>query len=385
MVPPVLNVLLVEDNRLDAVVVLRCLEESARDAFAIEQTDCLAAARSRLAAGGIDVVLLDLNLPDSMGIATLSALLSADVAVPVVVLTHISDLDLSLEAIRKGAEDYLFKDEITGPLVRRTLRHSVERFRTRQSMLEKDAQLRLMTDEFQLARRIQEGMHPRPLPAQFGFDVGGCCYSADATGGDFFDYVALADGTLGIVLGDASGHGLGSALVAAMTQASLRTMARLDEPVDLGAMLSACNELLCDETGDERFVTVLLASLAPRSHLLLYTSAGHPPGLVVSSAQRLKAILPSTDVPLGILQHASFPLGEALLLDPGDTLIFATDGLLEAMCEERELFGPRRVMELVFGETALGAQQLATRLCQAAREFGGLPQQDDITAVVVKI
>jgi len=385
VVPPVLHVLLVEDNRLDAVVVMRCLEESAHESFATEHADCLAAGRNRLAQGGIDVVLLDLNLPDSMGIATLSSLLNDRATVPVVVMTRLSDAELSLEAIRKGAEDYLFKDELTGPLVRRTLRHSVERFRTRQSLREKESQLQLMADELQLARKIQEGMLPRPVPAQFGFDVGGCCSSADATGGDFFDYLSLSDGTLGLIVGDSSGHGLGSALVAAMTQASLRTMVRLEQPVDLGAMLAACNELLCDETGDERFVTVLLASIAPRSRLLLYTSAGHPPGLVVSNTERLKAILPSTDVPLGILQHASFPLGEAVMLEPGDVVIFATDGLLEAMSDDRELFGTRRVLEVVFAHWALDAQRIAVALCKAAREFGGAPQQDDITALVIKV
>ncbi|OYV72806.1 MAG: thymidine phosphorylase [Gemmatimonadetes bacterium 21-71-4] len=129
----------------------------------------------------------------------------------------------------------------------------------------------------------------------------------------------------------------------------------------------------------------VVARIEPRSRLLLYTSAGHPPGLVVSSAERLKAILPSTDVPLGILQHASFPLGEAVMLEPSDVVIFATDGLLEAMSDDRELFGTRRVLEVVFAHWTLNAQDMAVALCKAAREFGGAPQQDDITALVIKV
>ena len=149
---------------------------------------------------------------------------------------------------------------------------------------------------------------------------------------------------------------------------------------------AACNQLLCDETGDDRFVTLLLASIVPRSRLLLYTSAGHPPGLVVSAGGKLKAILASTDVPLGIVQHASFPLGEVVGLEQGDLVLFMTDGVVEAMSPDRELFGTRRTLEVVLGHRESRAQEIAVAVCQAAREFSqGDPQHDDITAVVIKI
>lgn len=382
VVPPVLRVLLVEDNRLDAVVVTRLMEQSSQESFVIEQADCLMAGAARLERGDIDVVLLDLNLPDSAGLDTLSSLLARVPHVPVVVLTRLADVDTSREALRRGAEDYLFKDDLTAELVRRTLRHSVERFRTRQSLTE----LRRMTDEFALARKIQEGLLPRTALCYFGLDVSGCCYSAEATGGDFFDYLSLPDGTLGIVIGDASGHGLGSALVAAMAQASLRTMTLMKQPVDLVEMLAACNQLLCDQTADERFVTLLLASIVPGPRLLLYSNAGHPPGVVMSKEGKLKALLPSTDVPLGILQHASFPLGDVATLAPGDLVLLTTDGVVEAMSPDRELFGMRRTVEIAANNRQEAPQQIAAAICQAACDFReGSPQVDDITAVVVKV
>ncbi|HET6882969.1 MAG TPA: SpoIIE family protein phosphatase [Pirellulales bacterium] len=382
MVLPVLRVLLVEDNRLDAVVVKRRLEESAHESFSVEWVESLAAALVTFARGGFDVVVLDLNLPDSSGLDSLTHLKACNAEVPIVVLTRVAEVEISVEALRQGAEDYLFKDDLSGELVRRTLRHSIERSRTRKSL----ADFRRLSDEFELARKIQQGLLPRSAPDRFGFEVGGCCFSAEATGGDFFDYLSLADGTLGIAVGDASGHGLGSALVAAMAQASLRTMTLVEQPVDLVEMLAACNQLLCDQTADERFVTLLLASLVPRSRLLLYTNAGHPPGLILSANGKLKAILPSTNVPLGILQHASFPLGEVVLLDEGDLALFVTDGVVEAMAPDRELFGTRRTLEVAACHRALPAQEIAAAVCKTARDFvESEPQHDDITAVVVKV
>jgi sigma-B regulation protein RsbU (phosphoserine phosphatase) len=382
VVPPVLRVLLVEDNRLDAMVVMRQMEQSAHESFAVEYAENLAAGIDRLSRGDIDVVLLDLNLPDSAGIETLSSLLARVATVPVVVLTRLADVNTSREALRKGAEDYLFKDDLSGELVRRTLRHSIERYRTRQSL----ADFQRMSHEFDLARKIQEGLLPQPAPRHQGLEIAGCCLSAEATGGDFFDFLSLSDGTLGVAIGDASGHGLGSALVAAMTQASLRTMTLLKQPVDLVDMLTACNQLLCDETADERFVTLLLASIVPGSRLLLYSSAGHPPGLILSSDGELKAIVPSTDVPLGILQHASFPLGNVMAMEQGDLVVLVTDGVIEAMAPNRELFGTRRIVEVASNSRTQPAQEIATSICQAAREYTkGDAQHDDITAVVIKV
>ncbi|HEX7375695.1 MAG TPA: SpoIIE family protein phosphatase [Pirellulales bacterium] len=382
MMPAVLRVLLVEDNRLDAMLVARLVEQSSTESFVLEQADNLAAGIARLDRGDIDVVLLDLNLPDSVGLDTLCQLLPRATHVPVVVLTRLAELDTSREALRRGAEDYLFKDDLTAELVRRTLCHSVERFRTRQSLIA----LRRMNDELALARKIQEGLLPRGPLSYGGLEAGGCCLSAEATGGDFYDYLAMPDGTLGVAIGDASGHGLSSALVAAMAQASLRTMTLMRQPVDLVEMLAACNHLLCEQTADERFVTLLLASIVPAPRLLLYANAGHPPGAVISAEGKLKALLPSTDVPLGILQHASFPLGEVATLTAGDLVLFATDGVVEAMAPNRELFGMRRIIEVAAGRRGQPPEEIAAAICQASRDYReGEPQLDDITALAVKV
>src|SRR5205823_14364179 len=114
-----------------------------------------------------------------------------------------------------------------------------------------------------------------------GFDIGGASYPAEATGGDYFDYIPLGDGTLVVAIGDVSGHGLGPALLMASTRAYLRALALVH--TDITQMLALANRVLCQDT-NEQFVTLVLARLDPDSGTLIYASAGHPSGYLLDRA-----------------------------------------------------------------------------------------------------
>src|SRR5207237_4847665 len=104
---------------------------------------------------------------------------------------------------------------------------------------------RRVEEAFEIARQIQKRLLPRSNPALLNLDVGGCAFFAEATGGDFFDFIPLADKSIGIAIGDASGHGVGAALLAAIVHASLRTLALTGLAIDLPTMLSTSNRFLC--------------------------------------------------------------------------------------------------------------------------------------------
>src|SRR5205823_5922806 len=143
--------------------------------------------------------------------------------------------------------------------------------------------LRAKEVEFRVARGIQQQLFPRTAPGVAGFDIGGASYPAEATGGDYFDYIPLCDGALAVAIGDVSGHGLGPALLMASLRASLRALARVH--ADVGEILRLANTTLSEDAG-EHFVTLFLARLDPHSHSLVYASAVHEAGYLLDSAVR---------------------------------------------------------------------------------------------------
>ena len=167
--------------------------------------------------------------------------------------------------------------------------------------------------------------------------MAGASYPAELTGGDTFDYLPMRDGSMGFAIGDVTGHGIGPAMLMASTHAHLRSLAQTY--TDAGEILAMANASLVRETGDDRFVTLFLGRLDPRTRSFVYASAGHPAGYVLDASRKVKARLESTSLPLGIKQDAEFPAGEPVALKPGDMILLITDGILEARSPAGGYFG----------------------------------------------
>src|SRR5207247_7532850 len=159
--------------------------------------------------------------------------------------------------------------------------------------------------EIRIARQIQQKLFPAaPLPLA-GFDVAGASYPAEATGGDYFDYIPMRDGALGLAICDVAGHGFGPALLMAETRAYLRAFVLTH--TDVGEVVSLVNRALVNDTPDDRFTTLVLARLDPSDRSFCYTSAGHVTGYLLNSSGAIREKLVSTAMPLGILPDAEFP------------------------------------------------------------------------------
>jgi len=203
--------------------------------------------------------------------------------------------------------------------------------------------LRAREADLRVARGIQQQLFPRAGPGVAGYDIGGASHPSDATGGDYFDYIPLCDGTLGIAIGDVSGHGLGPALLMASLRASLRSLAQVH--ADVGELLRLANRMVSEDAG-ERFVTLFLASLDPERHSLVYASAGHPPGYLLDGDGRARLRLDSTGMPLGVLPDSSFPVSGPVRLGPGEFVLLLTDGVVEARSPDDVPFGVGRALSL---------------------------------------
>ncbi len=246
-----------------------------------------------------------------------------------------------------------------------------------------ERELRENQEQFQVAREIQQRLFPKSAPNLPGFDIAGTSFPAEATSGDYFDYLPMPAGRWAVTVGDVTGHGIGPALLMAETRAYLRVLAaKRDDP---GEILTRVNHVLAEDVGVERFVTLFLARLDPRNRSLVYCSAGHPPAFVLKGNDEVK-MLRRSDVPLGIKPDTQYATSAEIQLETGDIVLVVTDGIEETMGPDNTFFGNERLLEVVRQHRDRSAHEIVEALYGAARNFSdNSPQTDDLTVIVIKI
>jgi PAS domain S-box-containing protein len=252
-----------------------------------------------------------------------------------------------------------------------------EREQLQRSLREQECQLLA-------AQRIQQHLLPQSSPQIPGLDIAGTVVPAAYAGGDHFDYLAMSDGRLGVLVGDVSGHGFDSALVMASTHELLRAGVGLHD--DVSAVLSHANQALLDEVECGIFVTVLFVCVEMPARKLMYANAGHPYGIVLDASGHVRTHLESTSIPLVVLPEADFPVRGPLQMQSGDCIVMVTDGVLEAHGANHEQFGEERLIHTIRSVLNRPARHIVKTLTDAVRSFsvdGEL--QDDVTTVVLKI
>lgn len=373
-----IRVLLVEDDSDDALLLREAAADARLARIAWTEADLLEEALQKLRGQSFDVALVDLSLPDSRGLETFLRLRGAAPGMPVVILTGLDDERVGLEAVQRGAQDYLVKGNLDGSVVTRSIRFAIERVRREKA--ERDLCAR--EAEVAAAREIQQRLFPATPPTVAGFDLAGASFPADETGGDYYDFIQMPGGQLALVVGDVSGHGLAAALLMSETRAYLRALTLWRTDVD--DILSLVNRALSSDTGDDAFVTLVLARLDVTTRTLVYASAGHPPGYLLDSQGNIKRELGSTGIPLGIDEASTFGASD-VALQAGDLVLLLTDGVLEAAAPDKTLFGVQRALEVVRQNRARPSRQIIEALYVAIREFAPMTRNDDVTAVVVKV
>lgn len=247
-----------------------------------------------------------------------------------------------------------------------------------------ERELRENQEQFRVARDIQQRLFPKSAPAFAGFDIAGSSYPAEATGGDYFDYLPMLHDRLGIVIADVTGHGVGPALLMAETRAYLRLLAGRREEV--GEILERANSILAEDVGSERYITLFLGRLDPATRSLTYASAGHPAAYLLDASGAVKATLKRTGIPLGIRPDTKYLASPEISLESGELILLLTDGIEEAIGLGDNLFGIDRVLEVVRSNRAQPARDIVHALYEATRNFAGwAPQVDDITSIVIKV
>jgi sigma-B regulation protein RsbU (phosphoserine phosphatase) len=365
---------LVSDDQVDVLEAIRLLLKGAG-----HQTEVAESPRTALAAAqrdSFDLVLMDMNYSRDTtsgdeGLDLLEKLLSGDGTLPVIVMTAWSSVDLAVEAMRRGAADFIQKPWDNARLLA-TIEKQADRSKERKKS----------KSEMEIARHVQQRLLPQHAQPMQTVAYGGRCLPAREVGGDYYDFLELGPGRLGAMLADVSGKGVAGALLTASLQASFRSQ------LELGvrhprALLTSVNKLFHESTPAEYFATMFFAEYRDQGRELRYINCGHPAAILLRAAGDVER-LEATALPIGIFGSLKCE-EKSIALAPGDRLLVFSDGVLEAGIESGEDFGEQRLIAAAQSAPRGDVEATLDHIIAEVLRFSPGVQSDDVTIVGLSV
>ncbi len=390
--------LLIEDNPGDARLIQMMLAEASGDLFEIETADRLGSGLRRLAQGGIGIVLLDLSLPDSRGLATFAQLHDNAPQIPIIVLSGLNDTTVAVQAVHEGAQDFLIKGQVDGQLLTRAMRYAIERKRMNEQLSRYAEELRTknaqLEADFNMAREIQEIFLPHQYPTfpqwvapeESALRFSHRYLPAAAVGGDFFDIFAITGTTAGVFICDVMGHGMRAALITAIMRGLVEEL--MPVAADAGKFLTEINRSLhaiLRRTREPFLATAFYLVADVATGELRFSSAGHPSPFRVQrgagNIDLLRSYDPRHGPALGLFEKPIYPTCRAPLAQ-NDLILLFTDGLYELDNANQEEFGQDRLLSSARAHMQLPTEKLLDAILADAQKFAGTDQFDDDVCLV---
>ena len=325
-----------------------------------------------------DAVLMDLNysrgtVEGEEGLELVSRIRSLDSLLPVVVMTAWSSVDLAVEAMRRGASDFVQKPWENHELIEK-LQHQLSSARAQRKVQ------RQHDEELEEARRIQDSLLPKKLPLIPGYEIAAITQPLRFVGGDYYNVARVSEHETAVCIADVAGKGLPAALMMSSLQAALKPL--MWQKLAPRELCHRLNRILCDITPVGKFISFFYAVLDSANRRLTYCNCGHNPPLLVR-ADGSAAELEAAGAVLGQFPQWSYEQSE-LQMQAGDKLLIFTDGLVEACNANDEFFGEQAVIDIARENLNSGADDLMATLIRAASQHTGQHFQDDASLIVLK-
>ena len=355
--------ILIGDDQPGVLEALRLLLKS--EGYLTETADSPAAVLGAAAGQRFDLILVDLNYARDTtsgqeGLDLLDSLQRQQNQAPVVVMTAWGSIDLAVEAMRRGASDFIQKPW-DNQRVLATVRKQVDQHRKERT-------------ELDIAHHVQQKLLPQSNKPMRTIEYAGCCTPAREVGGDYYDFFDAGEDALSLVLADVSGKGIPAALLMANLQATFRSRpaAELALPATL---LPVVNRLFFDSTAPEFYATLFFAAYDDKTRLLRYVNCGHPSPVLVRAGGEVDHLESSATV-LGLFP--TWTCSEAVLkLAPGDALFISSDGVTEPALEDEEA----QLLTLLRSHANQSLAQLTARILNDAARLGST---DDLATVALR-
>jgi sigma-B regulation protein RsbU (phosphoserine phosphatase) len=365
---------LVADDQPDVLEALRWL--LAGEGYAPQFVSSIDAVMERLRAESFDLLLMDLNYSRDTtsgreGLELIPRVRAHDPSLPIVVMTGWGSIDTAVEAMRRGAKSFVQKpwEDVT---LLEILQREIEDARAARR---RDHRQQRELDD---ARLIQRGLLPTATPQVSGIELAVAWQPANGVGGDCFDTLSFGR-SVGVSIADVAGKGLPAALLMSNLQAAVRAFAQ--ESAEPSAICSSVNRLLCRNMASGRFATFCYARIEPETGRIVYANAGHNPPLLI---RRTGEVVPLVEggMVLGIFPENVYKQAE-LTAEPGDRLVFYTDGITEARSPAGEEYGEERFAERAVALCTSPIEEMKDGLLADVNAFTGGKFDDDATLIVV--
>ena len=288
-------------------------------------------------------------------------------------------MGLFVLGVRLSEEPYSSEDKLLLGSVASQAGVALENIRLAETMAERMEMDRRTAREMQIAREVQKKLLPQETPALQTLDYCGACVQARAVGGDYYDFLDLGSGRVGLVLADIAGKGISGALLMANLQASLRSQYALAGE-DLSRLLIAVNRLFYKNTEVNHYATMFFGLYDDSRRKLAYVNCGHNAPLLLRGSNTVER-LEATATVMGLFEQWSCTVAE-VQLSPGDILILYTDGITEAANPAGEEFGEERLLHLLRTSRDLPAADLLKKVLNEVQQFSPGEQGDDLTLIV---
>jgi len=331
-----------------------------------------------LATESFDAVLIDLNytrdtVGGAEGLELISKIRSLDSLLPVLVMTAWSTVDLAVEAMRRGASDFVQKPWENQELLKK-LEAQLSRARSQRELQ------RQHREEVREAREIQDGLLPKRSPSVPGYEIAAVTQPLRFVGGDYYGISAIDDRQTAFCIADVAGKGLSAALLMSSLHAALQPL--ISQNLPPAELCHRLNRILCDLTPVGKFISFFYGVLDSSDHRLIYCNAGHnPPWLIRQDGSSLE--LQAEGAVLGQFPHWIYRQSE-LRLGSGDELLLFTDGLVEACDANDEPFGESALVRIARESSASSADETMRSLIDRASRHCDGRFQDDASLIVVK-
>lgn len=385
----ILRVLLVEDEPGDAKLVEFALRMSTAPSFVVSHVTSLAAAVRHMQSGTeVDVILLDLSLPDSSGISTVSRMQEAAPKTPIVIMTGMDDPRFASYALEAGAQDYLIKSDDPEKTVGRAIRYAITRMTgqiERQALLESIAeQQRRMVEEVTVARAMQFDLLPRPERvdprlAELGLEVESFFEPSSGIGGDLWGCLDCGAGRMSFYSFDFTGHGIGAALNVFRLHALISD--HWDPNLSPGFMLKILGMALRGLLGRGQFATMFLCTVDCEKGVIDWASAGAPAPIIVHDGTF--RFLDTRGVPLGLSRTPEYS-EHSDPFPPGASLLMYSDAITDSPTPDGEVFGEAGLADLVQGILTQSGKMRVEHLIDGLYQRVRTPVEDDLTAVCIQ-
>ncbi len=237
--------------------------------------------------------------------------------------------------------------------------------------------------QLQIVNELQQNLLKTEISLP-GYDIAGASYPAVKANGDYLDFIEMKNGSIGIVIADVCGHGIGAAIIMAETRAYLKIIAQTEN--DPGNILTHINKELAVDLDINHFVTLIFGRLDPKTNSFVYANAGHLPIYLLDETGNVKQTMMSNGIPLGIVGDFKYITSEEVVLQTKDILVFLTDGIVEAKTDEEIELGLEGALEIIKRYQYLGSKQIIENIYNEVKTFtNNQIQEDDITSIICKL